>query len=442
MSLALIHSLRSQAQLDERVLVARLHRRAGFGLAPTDLDAAVARGAAVEVERLVDADAAGLPATADPWSDLDLTFVKGQVKDKGAVMIDRWLTRMRDSARPAEDRIAWLWHGILVSAMAKVKVPQLMANQIRLFWRAGLGPYATLIKELTVDPAMLLYLDGTDSTKAAPNENYGRELMELFTLGRDGGYTEADVQAAARALTGWHVRRARQPAAADVAAQFDPKRHDDSAQTLVGLGGVHDATTVVAAVTGHPSCARYVAGRVARAIIGPSVDSAVIDRLATQFRDAGLDVRTLLRAVLGEVAAGNDAGPVVLAPVPWLLMAEKALGVTLDQAARLGGLRAAGQIPLDPPNVGGWPSGPAWFSSAAVVARFNLASTMATMADAGPSGGGAAVTAARAGDPDALARALGLPATFGSTTSTQLAAVADAPSRLVIALTSPEFVLA
>jgi uncharacterized protein (DUF1800 family) len=358
------------------------------------------------------------------------------------LMIDRWLTRMRDSARPAEDRMAWFWHGMLVSAAGKVKVPRLMADQIRLFWRAGLGPYDALINELTVDPAMLLYLDGTASTKTAPNENYGRELMELFTLGRDGGYNEADVQAAARALTGWRVPGAGKQDNNDIVATFDPKRHDDSAQTLVGLGGVHDVKTVVAAVTGHPSCARFIAGRVARAFIGPDVDTALVDRLATQFRSAKLDVRTLLRATLNEVATGTDAGPVVLAPVPWLVMAEKALEVTLAQGARLGALRAAGQVPLQPPNVGGWPSGPAWFSSAAVVARFNVASTMATMATMATSGEGAAVAAARAGDPDALARALGLPAVFGAATTAQLAAVADAPSRLVIALTSPEFVLA
>ena len=417
--------------MDERSVIATMHRRAGFGLTGSELDAAVARGVKAEIERLVDPATAGFAAPPDPWDGMDLGYAQGTVRAKGSDMIDRWLSRMADSTRPAHDRLAWFWHGHLTSSLAKVKVPSAMADQIRLFWQLGLGRFDVLLRAVTTDPAMLVYLDGTESTGTAPNENYGRELMELFALGRTAGYTEADVQAAARALTGWRVG----PKRTDVAARFDPKRHDDQPQTLLGLGGVHDVDTVMKAVTGHPACASYLAGKLARAIVGPAVDPGFVTLLANRFRSSGLDVADLLRASLEGLAAGQDGGPVVLAPVPWLVMVERLCGVRLESKVRLAGLQAAGQLPLNPPNVAGWPGGEAWFTSATVVARFDIAAAIASaVAPDHP-------IVAAAADPARLAQLLGLPGGFTAGTTAQLNAVREPAARLVVALTSPELVL-
>lgn len=421
--------------MDERTLVARLHRRAGFGLDGAGLEAAVGRGAAAEAARLARPDAAGVPAPADPFDGLDLAFAQGTRAERLGAAADAWLTRMGTTGRPGHERLAWFWHGHLVAAAPKVKVAGHLAGLLRTVWSLGAGPFAALVRAVTVDPAMLVYLDGDGSSGDAPNENYGRELMELFTLGRTGGYTEADVQVAARALTGWRVTRREE---ADAVAVFQPRRHDDAPGTLLGLGAVHDVDTVVAAVTGHPSCAPFVAGRLARAVLGPAVDAAVVDGLAAAFRSSALDVGVLWEGVVSALAAGVDGGPIVLAPVPWLVMAERACGVRLPAKVRLGGLRAAGQLPFVAPNVAGWPSGEAWFSSATVVARANLAGALARATPASSP----LAAAATAADPDALAAALGLGAPLGDETMRAVRAEARLAGRLLAALTSPEFVLA
>ncbi len=418
--------------MDAAAAVARLHRRAGFGLGPGELDAAVARGADAEIARLVDPAAAGIPPAADGFAGLDLTFQKGQVAKAGVQLVAGWIGRMASTPRPLEERMAWFWHGHFVSALAKVRLPLAMANQIRLFQTAGLGSFPALVRAVSIDPAMLLYLDGATSTGAQPNENYGRELLELFTLGR-GNYAEADVHAGAVALTGWRVDR-NDPSA----ATFVARRHDDSPQDYLGAHGVHDVDTVVAAVTAQPVCAAFVAGKVGRELLGPATSSGDLADLTAAFTASGLDIRALLRAALTKLAAGVDGGPVVVAPVPWAVMALRATGATLAPAVLAGGLRSAGQLPLYPPNVGGWPGGPAWNASGTVVARFELAGAIATATPASSAAG----VAAEATDAAALARALGLPSGFGAPTTAALARVDDAPSRLVIALTSPEFVLA
>lgn len=421
--------------MDERMLVARLHRRAGFGLDGAGLDEAAARGAATEAARLARPDAVGLPPAADPFVGLDLSGATGTRAEHLAVAVDAWLTRMLTTPRPGIERLAWFWHGHFVAAAPKVKVPAHLAGLLRTIWAAATGPFDALVRAVTVEPAMLVYLDGSGSAGAGPNENYARELMELFTLGRTGGYTEADVQTAARALTGWRVGPRDE---AGGAATFVARRHDDTPGTLLGLGGVHDVDTVVRAVTGHPSCAAFVAGEVARAVIGPGVDAAVVASLTERFRSSGLDVGVLWEATLAALAGGADGGPIVLAPVPWLVMAERACGVSLPAKTRLAGLRAAGQVPFAAPNVAGWPSGEAWFSSATVVARANVAVALAVATP----GSSPLASAATTADPGALATALGLGEPLGDETMHAVRAERRAAGRVVAALTSPEFVLA
>jgi uncharacterized protein (DUF1800 family) len=418
--------------MDAATAVARLHRRAGFGLAPGELQAAVGRGPDAEIARLVDPAGAGIAPAADAFAGIDLSFQSGQVARAGVQLVAAWIGRMASTPRALEERMAWFWHGHFVSALAKVRLPLAMANQVRLFQTAGLGAFPALVKAVTTDPAMLLYLDGATSTGAQPNENYGRELLELFTLGR-GNYAEADVGAGAIALTGWRVDRTDPSTATYVA-----RRHDDSPQDYLGVQHVHDVDSVVAAVTARPACASFVAGKVGREILGPRVSGDDLADLTATFRASGLDVRALLRATLTKLVAGVDGGPLVVAPVPWTVMALRATGAALAPAVLAAGLRSAGQLPLYPPNVGGWPGGNAWNASGTVVARFELASAIA---GAAPASSPAAV-AARAGDWAALAGALGLPAGFAGATTAALARVDDGPGRLVIALTSPDFVLA
>jgi uncharacterized protein (DUF1800 family) len=412
--------------MDERARIARLHRRFGFGLVGGELDAAIGRGLDAEIGRLTATSASPLP---DPFEGKDLSFEAGGNKEKQRFVIDVWLEQMVTSERWMEQRIAWFWHGVLVSGIAKVKDASSMAIQIKLLWSLGLGSLSELYKTITVDNAMLRYLDGGDSVKGKPNENYGRELMELFALGV-GNFTEADVKAAAAALTGWAGKRNGEP------AKLSADKHDATPQTLLGVPGVHDVDTVVAAVLQQPACATFVAGKLGRALLGPSLDPALITKLADGFRSGGFDIRSLVLALIDLHRTDVDGGPIVLAPTPWLVMAQRATGAQLKPDLRMNALQATGQMPFDPPNVAGWPGGQAWYSSATMVGRLNMAGVIAAATP--PTS--PALAAAKAGDWPTLSRVLGLPTDFSAQSVSGLAVANDAFVRLALALVTPEFV--
>ena len=413
--------------MNERDAVAWLHRRAGFGLPPQELRAAAERGATDELTRLLDPTGAGAPPDGDRWDDALLPLdPKDRPSKQHAIGV--WVETMVATDRPLVDRMAWLWHGHFVSALDKVKVARLMVDQIRLFRSTGLGGFDELVRAVTLDPAMLSYLDLRSSTGGQPNENYGRELLELFTLG-EGNYTEADVQAVARALTGWTLRPG------EGVVRFVERRHDDTPQRALGVDGVHDLDTAVAAVTAHPMMVTFIAGVIAGELLG-TADEPTVALLAEVF-GAAHDIRALVGATLQVGLAGQTA-PVVLAPVPWYVIARRVTGANPPARDALRLLRSAGQLPLLPPNVAGWPGGRAWFSASSLVARANLA---ALVAAATPDG---EVLAAAAGDDaDLLAEALGLSSDGFSDDS--IAALAAAPAgrdRLAVALITPEFLIA
>ena len=406
-----------------------MHRRVGFGLSETELIAAAARGPEAELDVLLMAEGVSIAVAGDPWDDIDLPVT---AKDRKSAIraINRWLDLMADTGTPVVDRMAWLWHGHFVSALDKVKYGRLMVDQIRLFRSAGLGSFADLLGAVAIDPAMLLYLDGTDSTGDHPNENFSREVMELFTIGI-GGYTEADVKAGAAALTGWKVR----PAVGTTS--FVQKRHDDTLRRYLGVDGVHDVDSVVAAIMAHPDLAPSIASAIAGELLG-TTDPSVVTPLAETFVSSGFDIKTLVRATV-QVGLDGASMPIVLAPVPWLAIAQRVTGAIIDPKLRFNTLRAAGQVPMAPPNVAGWPGGAVWFGSSTVVARAQLA---AAVAEAAPMSNPAR-QAADGTDLVRLAESLGLAdPTFSDASSQALRAASPGGQRLALALCTHEFVLA
>lgn len=410
--------------MNARDEVVWLHRRAGFALAGTALDEAVARGAAAELQRLL-APASGVN---DPWDDA-LLPIDPKDRPSKVYAIGRWIDAMVAGEAPLVERMAWLWHGHFVSALDKVEYARAMVIQIRLFRSAGLGSLRELLRAVTIDPAMMLYLDLHTSTGTEPNENYARELLELFALG-EGNYTEADVQAGAAALTGWTLSREED------AVRFRPKRHDDSPQRYLGVDGVHDLDTVIDAVMGHEALPRWIAATLAWELLGTAPDD-LVNRLAEGFVQSGFDLRTLVGEVLQAGLDGATA-PIVLAPVPWFVMARRLTGADPDRRVLAPLLRSAGQLPMLPPNVAGWPGGAAWFGSSSLVARADLAALMAATAPDGP-----VVRAAGESDVQVLAEALGLPsAGFAAESQSAVAAAPPGRDRLAVALLTPEFMIA
>ena len=400
-----------------------LHRRAGFGLPSDQLRGAEARGVEAELQQLVAAEPAAL---VDPWDDARLP-IEPNNRDAARHAIQAWVEAMLSTPTPLLDRVAWMWHGHFVSALDKVRVARLMVEQVRLFRRGGLGPFRDLLRSVSIDPAMLLYLDLRTSTGEQPNENYARELLELFTLG-EGNYTEADVQAAAAALTGWTLAR-------QGGVQFRPSLHDDTPQQFLGVEDVHDLDTVVDAVMADSSMPKWIASTVGAEFLGAVGSHDLIDGLAEEFTASGFDCGALVEATLRRGLAGETA-PLVLAPVPWFVIASRVTGAVPDGRAALL-LRAAGQLPMLPPNVAGWPGGAAWFSASSLVARTNLAAALASAVPEGE-----VLEAARSSDHDALADVLGLPSSgFSKESAAALRSSTPGPDRLAVALVTPEFVI-
>jgi len=423
--------------MNDRSAIAWLARRVGFGLGPGQLDTLAAAGVPAFVDQLVDPDAHGVAAAPDPWRSVDVASYDPQTGGAGPLRrasVEAWLAAMFVTPRPLEEWMRWFWHGHFVSTLGVVKDPRLMVGQLRMLGALGLGDFRTLLRAVTVDAAMLVYLDGTDSRLGEVNENYGREVLELFALGV-GNYTEHDVGAGAVALTGWHVDRR------DGSVAFRPELHVDDPQPYLGRAGVHDVDSVIDAIVAHDSCAPFVTRKLARAILGPAVEDDLITGLAADFAASGLQIRPLVRAIL---AAGLDgaSSTMVVAPVPWTVAAARAAGVTPDDLGRalLVSLRNAGQVPMTAPNVGGWPSGSAWLTASTTLTRVDLAGRIASAAPKD----NPARQAAAAGDLAALAAALGRPDGFIPATTGALTALHGSGDGgvgvLAAALSSPDLV--
>lgn len=427
--------------MNDRERLAWLDRRVGFGSAPGALDVREHSGPAEVIGAMM------APAEApDPWAGIDYTDFDpaAGAKTKRAYYqqaVGRWLEAMATTPAPFAEWMRWFWHGHFVSTLRVAKYPQLMVQQLHTLGEDGLGDFRTLLRAVAIDPAMLIYLDGTTSKRGAVNENFGREVLELFTLGI-GNYSEADVRAGAEALTGW--RTEKHPTRSAGVATFDPRRHDDAPKAYLGRT-VHDLDTVIDAIVGHPACGPFITRKLAEAILGPGVDGGLVQRLSTDFVSSGLQLRPLVRAIIEAGLDGGASRELMVAPVPWLAMMIRATGAPADKVmATVGarGLVASGQVPMDAPNVAGWPDPRAWLSSSATVGRFNMAAGISPLVPAD-----AAVRRyAQAGDLDALADAFGRPAGFSAATTQ---ALVDLRSRdrtgdavLTIAMASPDLVMA
>jgi uncharacterized protein (DUF1800 family) len=428
---------------EERARLAHLYRRAGFGARPAQLDAATRRGYAATVERLLDFGAPDpaaaavrppeLPLVPQPGKDADQAArqrARAAAREQGTRLALWWLRRMAAADNPLREKLTLFWHGHFATSIQKVRQARFMYQQNELLRRAGAGPVEALTLAIAKDPAMLIWLDGNLNRKQSPNENFARELMELFTLGV-GNYTEADVKALARAFTGWRVRRASGE------VRFVPALHDQGAKTVLGHTADLDAASAVALVTGQPVAARFLAARMWSFFAMPvGADDPVVAPLAAAYareRTGG----ALLRAVLladGFTGQAVRAG-LVKTPIEYVAGSLRALRLE-PQARHVSLLRRLGQVPFAPPSVGGWPANAAWLTTASSQIRYQFARAAATEADLSE-----IAASSRSERPAAAAHLLGIER-WGDTTARALASVAGDPRALAtIALVAPEHVL-
>jgi uncharacterized protein (DUF1800 family) len=346
-----------------------------------------------------------------------------------------WLERMVATEAPLVERMTWFWHGHFATSEQKVRSPRLMQHQNETFRQQGTGSMTTLAKSMIVDPAMMVWLDAQQNSVRAPNENLAREAMELFLLGI-GHYTEDDVRAAARALTGWTVDRT------NIAARLLPRRHDNNTKTILGATQNFDADSFVELVLSQQASPRFIAGRIWYRLVSTTPPPAdVLDRLVAAY-GPNRDVHGLLVALAAEPAFRDTARTMVKQPVEWLVGLLRAVGVKPGQLpptvvhAVVNGLQALGQVPFLPPNVGGWPADVAWLTTSAALTRLKLAEAVATRVDL--TSVSAVSAAAR---PEAVRVLLGVD-TWSDRTKAALAKVAgDARPLFAIAACAPEYLV-
>lgn len=276
-----------------------------------------------------------------------------------------WMQEMASTPSPLTERMTLFWHNHFVSSQQKVRFARLMYGQNVLLREHALGSFATLLHAVAKDPAMLVYLDVAQNRRGQPNENFAREVMELFMLG-EGRYGEQDVKEAARAFTGWSVDRD------SGAFVFRRALHDGGRKTVLGHSGRFDGDDVLDLLLARPETATHVVGKLWREFVAPDDDAAEIARIAARFRASGYDLRVALRELLTGDAfyAPQARGALVKSPVELVVGALRQLGLAPDDGLPLA-LAAAqmGQNLCSPSNVKGWPGGEAWINATTLLAR-------------------------------------------------------------------------
>ena len=215
-----------------------------------------------------------------------------------------WWTELLESPSPLTEHMVVFWHNHFTSSLRKVKQPDLLFRQNTLYREHALGNFATLLRRVAHDPAMMVYLDTNQNRAAAPNENFARELMELFTLGEGRGYTETDVREAARAFTGWRYRP-------DTGVTFERRVHDAGRKIVLGETGDFTGDDIIDILLRQPRTAEFITEKLWREFISPDPDAELVQRLAAQFRDSGYEIAPLIEGLLMTDAFRSARGTLV-----------------------------------------------------------------------------------------------------------------------------------
>jgi uncharacterized protein (DUF1800 family) len=341
---------------------AHLLRRATFGAPPAMLRETLAASPHEALERLC------TPRVDDTFERESAALASSAIATGDARQLPPWwLHRMMHSPSPLLEKLTVFWHGHFATSGEKVKDPYLMVDQNRLLRAHALGDFSALVQAVSKDPAMLVYLDSAVNRKAHPNENYARELMELFCLG-EGHYSERDVQELARCFTGWEIRRN--------AFRFNSYQHDAGEKRLLDRDGVTTGEQAVETVLESPQAPLFIVSKLFRYFIAdePAPPPALLAPLADELRQSGWQIAAVVRRMLGSRLMFSPAvvGRKIRSPLEFSLGWLKILDASTNWKKLAELVAAQGQAVFFPPNVKGWDGGRAWINSSTLVARANL----------------------------------------------------------------------
>jgi uncharacterized protein (DUF1800 family) len=385
--------------MTEREKIAHLLRRFGMGASESELEYYGKNGLSGAIDLLLDYDKVEDVCAMDPQA-----FANKQGTVNIRVIQGLEMMRLLCTQRPLEEKMTLFWHNHFGVARAKVEQAFTMYNHMSTLRLNAIGKFGTLLREVSEDPAMLYYLDNQLNVKAKPNENFAREVMELFTLGI-GHYTEKDIQEAARAFTGWRYGTGNRtnegsPRRRD-RFMFVADQHDETNKTIFGKTGNFNGGDVLAMLCANPQTARYIAKKAWDWFAYENADSKVISRIADKFFSSGLDIRVLVRAIMEspEFYSEKSVRRIVKNPIDFAVVTARQLGAGAFVTQRLKDglanpdvdpnvgvnrslIRALGPCYallqtstsqgmelLNPPDVSGWRTGNYWITSATMVER-------------------------------------------------------------------------
>jgi uncharacterized protein (DUF1800 family) len=374
-------------------LMAHLLRRAGFGASRAEIEAKAAQGYDATVEELLN------PAS-QPHIDEDLMYRYHPAYNHSAAIetnVQQWLYRMINSPRQLQEKMALFWHMIFCAGHSKIDSGEEMGRMIAMFREHGMGNFRDLLMRLSTSPAMMYYLDNTESHKVAINENYGRELLELFSLGvgkdEEFNYTEADVKACARAFSGWSVAPAYPPfpyGRSPWEFRYDPADHDDSEKTFLGETGRWNGEDIVNIICKQPGTARFIARHMYNFFVAdevpvpswrmtPPKDKAAIAALEKAYFDSGYEIKAMLRTLFTSDFFKADSARFARVASPAEMVAGLMRMVGEHRGEIRPGLFEISQEPkymgmdlMNPPTVEGWHTGHEWIDSGTLVERINF----------------------------------------------------------------------
>ncbi len=377
-------------------MAAHLLNRAGFGGSPPDVEALYQLGHAGAVKKILQpSDAPGIPDPdwANPYSarrdeGMDGEGMRGldpEIREarqrvyrrlEQARMFDLrawWLHRMRHSTYPLQEKMTLFLHGHFATGFEKVRSAYAMFLQNQTFRRHALGNWRTIAEVITRDPAMLIYLDGVTSTKESPNENYAREVMELFMLG-EGHYTEEDIREAARAFTGWRFNRR----VFDL--EFVDRRHDPGRKTFMRRKGNFKADEIIGIILEQPQAAHWITTKLWTFFAYENPEPAVVTSLSNTLRKHRYEFAPVLEEIfLSRAFFGTRSFRMqVKSPVQWLVSTCRYLETPLPEPSHsFQLLNSLGQNLFDPPNVKGWDGGITWITTSSLALRYEATSRLA-----------------------------------------------------------------
>jgi uncharacterized protein (DUF1800 family) len=365
---------------------AHLAARAGFGDSPSQLERWTHQGMEATIQELLHPVSA---TTAPPGCAAPNQFA--QLKERVGLatspeekkearralreatnqqlyeLINWWTQRMVTTPAPLVEKMTLFWHGHFATSALKVRSPYKLWQQNETLRHHGLGSFAALTKAVSRDPAMMVYLDLETSHPEHPNENFARELMELFTLG-EGNYTEADVKESARAFTGYRIDRFEE-------FRFVKKQFDDGNKTFLQQTGNWNGNQIIDIILQQPAAAKFISSKLWKFFAYEDPDSQLSDKLAELFRK-NYEIRPLLETIFSseEFYSQRARHAIVKSPVHYVVESGRTLGVNLPSGRTLFVVyQRLGQVPFFPPNVKGWDGGKSWINTATLTFRYQLA---------------------------------------------------------------------